>query len=99
VKVLVLTVRDDSRAYQIFETLNDRGLELAIADLLKNFVFGKAVKRNFDQVRFHWNQAVSRLRGDAIVKRFIHHFWASKNGLVRGRELYKHIRRSIRNER
>ncbi|PYJ19214.1 MAG: hypothetical protein DME99_13275 [Verrucomicrobia bacterium] len=99
VKVLVLTVRDDSRAYQIFETLNDRGLELAIADLLKNFVFGKAGKRNFDQVRFHWNKAVSRLGGDAIVKRFIHHFWASKNGLVRERELYKHIRRSIRNER
>jgi len=99
VKVLVLTVRDDSRAYQIFETLNDRGLELAIADLLKNFVFGKAGKRNFDQVRFHWSKAVSRLGGDAIVKRFIHHFWASKNGLVRERELYKHIRRSIRNER
>ncbi len=99
VKVLVLMVRDESRAYQIFETLNDRGLELAIADLLKNFMLGKAGKRNFDQVRFHWNTAVSRLGGDAIVKRFIHHFWASKNGLVRERELYKRIRRSIRNER
>ena len=53
VKVLVLMVRDESRAYQIFETLNDRGLELAIADLLKNFMLGKAGKRNFDQVRFH----------------------------------------------
>jgi hypothetical protein len=99
VKILVLMVRDESRAYQIFETLNDRGLELAIADLLKNFVLGKAGKRNFDQVRFQWNTAVSRLGGDAIVKRFIHHFWASKNGLVRERELYKRIRRSIRNER
>jgi hypothetical protein len=92
-------VRDESRAYQIFETLNDRGLELAIADLLKNYILGKAGKRNFGQVRFHWTTAVSRLGGDAIVKRFIHHFWASKNGLVRERELYKKIRRAIRNER
>ncbi len=99
VKVLVLMVRDESRAYQIFETLNDRGLELAIADLLKNYILGKAGKRNFDQVRFQWTTAVSRLGGDAIIKRFIHHFWASKNGLVRERELYKRIRRSIRNER
>ncbi len=99
VKVLVLVVRDESRAYQIFETLNDRGLELAIADLLKNYVLGKAGKRNFDQVRFHWTTAVDRLGGDTIVKRFIHHFWASKNGLVRERELYKRIRRAIRNER
>jgi uncharacterized protein with ParB-like and HNH nuclease domain len=37
VKVLVLTVRDDSRAYQIFETLNDRSLELAIADAAEKF--------------------------------------------------------------
>ena len=37
-KVIVVTAPDDSNAFIIFETLNDRGLELAISDLLKNYL-------------------------------------------------------------
>ena len=38
-KVIIVTAPDDSNAFVIFETLNDRGLELAISDLLKNYLF------------------------------------------------------------
>ena len=41
-RVIWVTVPDDSNAFMIFETLNDRGLDLAISDLLKNFLFYKA---------------------------------------------------------
>lgn len=41
-KVIVVTAPDDSNAFVIFETLNDRGLELAISDLLKNYLFHKS---------------------------------------------------------
>ena len=35
-KVIWVSVPDDANAFTIFETLNDRGLALAISDLLKN---------------------------------------------------------------
>ncbi|HQT83778.1 MULTISPECIES: DUF262 domain-containing protein [Acidiphilium] len=41
-KVILVTAPDASNAFVIFETLNDRGLELAISDLLKNYLFHKS---------------------------------------------------------
>ena len=43
VRVIFVEVPDYSNAFTIFETLNDRGLDLAISDLLKNFIFHKSV--------------------------------------------------------
>jgi len=101
VKVLVMTVGDESRAYQIFETLNDRGLDLAIADLLKNYIFGKVGKHNLSQAKHHWAAALTRVSAggrESVIKKFIHHFWSSKHGLTRERLLYKNIRAEIRSE-
>ena len=39
-RVISFFVPDHADAFMIFETLNDRGLELSKADLLKNFLFG-----------------------------------------------------------
>lgn len=41
-RVIVVQVDDDADAFLIFEALNDRGLELAIADVIKNYLFGLA---------------------------------------------------------
>jgi uncharacterized protein with ParB-like and HNH nuclease domain len=58
-KVLVLSVEDESNAFQIFETLNDRGLDLATSDLLKNYLFGKAGKDRLESIKHHWSTALS----------------------------------------
>jgi hypothetical protein len=49
-KILKLTFLEvllgtDSDVYQFFETLNDRGMDLSIADLVKNRVCGEAAKQ------------------------------------------------------
>lgn len=41
-RVGVIEVPTESDAYVIFETLNDRGADLTIANLLKNYLYGKA---------------------------------------------------------
>ena len=97
-KLIVLEVDDESSAFQVFETLNDRGLDLAVTDLLKNYLFGKAGRQNLDAVRHHWTTAVSRI-GDGderVFKRFVHHFWSSIHGLTRERLLYKSIKDGIK---
>jgi uncharacterized protein with ParB-like and HNH nuclease domain len=45
VKVICVTVPNHENAYTIFETLNDRGLDLTKADLLKNHLFRTAGRK------------------------------------------------------
>jgi Protein of unknown function DUF262/Protein of unknown function (DUF1524) len=97
-KVIVVSVPDEANAFVIFETLNDRGLDLSIADLLKNYVFGKSENR-IDEARAAWLKATSALEGtggDKRVATFIRHFWASKRGPTREKELYGDLKRSIK---
>jgi uncharacterized protein with ParB-like and HNH nuclease domain len=97
-KVIVVRVADEANAFVIFETLNDRGLDLSIADLLKNYVFGKSENR-LDEARAAWVKATSALEGtggDKRVATFIRHFWASKQGPVREKELYGNLKKSIK---
>ncbi|MBW8879261.1 MAG: DUF262 domain-containing protein, partial [Acidobacteria bacterium] len=55
-KVIVVRVPDEANAFIIFETLNDRGLDLSIADLLKNYVFGRSENR-LEEARANWIKA------------------------------------------
>ena len=52
-KVILVTAPDDSNAFVIFETLNDRGLELAISDLLKNYLFHKSGEK-IEETKNRW---------------------------------------------
>jgi hypothetical protein len=101
VKVLLLKVEDESNAYKIFETLNDRGLDLATSDLLKNYLLGKAGTTGFESVRHHWTSALSKIgeSDESVFKKYIHHFWASREGLTRERQLYENIKSKIRTQR
>lgn len=98
VKVIVVKVSTEANAFQIFETLNDRGLDLSIADLLKNYVFGQAGEDKLEQVQSDWQLAMGRIGGDAgpqAITTFIRHFWASKHGLTRERQLYQKLKENI----
>ncbi len=52
-EVVVVEVSEEADAFLIFETLNDRGLDLSVADLLKNYLFGRSDK-HIDPVRDSW---------------------------------------------
>lgn len=99
VKAIVVTVSNEANAFQIFETLNDRGLDLSIADLLKNYVFGQAGPDKLPVVQQEWQKAMGAIGGDSgpeVVTTFLRHFWASKRGLTRERELYQSFKSHIR---
>lgn len=100
VKVIVLEVPSDSDAYLIFETLNDRGADLTIADLLKNYLFGHAGP-HLDAVRDGWMMVLGSLEipaENSIFTTFLRHYWSSVRGAVRERELYKSIKQFVATE-
>ena len=100
-KIVVITVPSDANAYTIFETLNDRGIELAQIDLLKNYLYSKAGVR-IEEAQNLWVEIVSKIESDAdenLVLTYIKHHWASTHGFVRekNKELYSQIKDKVRN--
>ena len=89
--LILVAVGDEADAYLIFETLNDRGLELSISDLLKNYIFGRAANR-LDIVRKQW-QEMAVILGTQDQTQFLRHYWLSKYGVVRERDLYREMKR------
>lgn len=97
-KVIVVEVNDEAAAYTIFEVLNDRGLELSVSDLLKNFIFRVAGDK-VSEAQEHWSRMVGILEGsgaeEKALKTFIRHVWASRYGVTREKDLYDKIRQHI----
>ena len=96
-KVIVVNVSSEANAYTIFEVLNDRGIDLSIADLLKNYLFRISDTRLRD-VQDAWTSMRTRIESverEQAIKIFIRHIWSSKHGLTRERELYDKIKERV----
>ena len=92
--LIVIDVDNDADAFTIFETLNDRGLDLAVADLVKNYLFSKSGSR-INQFQSAWGE-ISLLVGSEHVTQFLRHYWLSRHaGVVRERDLYRALRREV----
>lgn len=101
VQVISISVSDEGDAYTIFETLNDRGADLTIADLLKNYLFKHGGNR-IDEVRDNWTVTLSNLTstassGNIAFGTFARHLLSSREGLVRQRDVYGRMKRSVTN--
>lgn len=96
-RVIWVQVPDHADAFTIFETLNDRGLDLAVTDLLKNHLLHLSRDR-IGLVQRQWASIFDKLDSNdegATAVVFIRHLWSSTHGLTRERELYDRIRSTI----
>ena len=74
--VIVLYLPNDLNAFQMLETLNDRGLKTSQVDIIKIFLFSKAGDR-MSQVQPVWSKAMGlldSLESDDIALQFLRHF-------------------------
>jgi uncharacterized protein with ParB-like and HNH nuclease domain len=98
-KIVAITVPNDTNAFTIFETLNDRGLALAQVDLLKNYLYSKA-NTKLDEVQKSWIELVSKIESEdeSLLLTYIKHFWFTYYYFVRERnnELFKSIKADIK---
>lgn len=98
---ICFTVPDHANAYTLFETLNDRGLELSQADLVKNYLFSCVGKHNLDEAQQNWAEMLGALEavgGRDMTATYIRHQWISRHGHARDRGLYKRIKQEIKSE-
>lgn len=98
-KLVVISVEigREEDAYEIFETTNARGLELSVADLLKNLIFKKIEPGdNRDLAKDIWQEITNDIEATSTeLKKFIRYFWVSKYAFVTEKKLYREIKNKI----
>lgn len=97
-KAVALTLDNDVDAYMIFETLNTRGKDLELGDLVRTHLTKSMpqansttdqVRSKFDQLRKAFDQAGRRFDD------FILHFWLSRYEYTAKRKIYKRLRKTV----
>jgi hypothetical protein len=97
-KLVGIEVNSEEEAYLIFETLNDRGLRLAVPDLVLNHLMRTAMNDGERKIiRQSWNEVVENI-GQRKVSSFIRHMWVSRYGDVKSQSLFREIRDSLANQ-
>ena len=56
VKLIRIQTKDVAKALKIFETINDRGVGLDAMDLLKNLLFMKTRRADFEKLKDRWKE-------------------------------------------
>jgi hypothetical protein len=101
-RVIWVEVQDQRTAYRIFETMNDRGLKLSAADLLKNYLYSLADPKTKQPVVVkNWQGMVAVLESlgeDGDIVDYIRYYWITGHGHTRSNELFDEIKREVTNE-
>lgn len=100
-KIIVVVAPDDSNAFIIFETLNDRGLDLAISDLVKNYLFHRSGEK-IEETKNRWLSMVSALESasdDPLIVAYIRHFSMARYGLIREKDLFTLLKKKVTSKR
>ncbi|RMQ96172.1 RloF protein [Pseudomonas savastanoi pv. glycinea] len=94
---VVLDSEDD--AYLIFETLNTRGKDLSVSDLVKNhFTKHLKAKGSVDIAKIKWEAVMETIHNssaDLSTDMFIYHYWASRYEAVPLKKLFPVIKKRI----
>jgi uncharacterized protein with ParB-like and HNH nuclease domain len=93
--LLKIAVGSDNDAYLLFETLNDRGLDLSISDLVKNrLLLGcNSDEEKKKRVLTKWNDLISRLGKSRFLPHdYLRFYWCAFEEKCTKKELYRLIR-------
>jgi len=99
-KLIFIELDDEDDAYIIFETLNTRGKDLSVSDLVKNHItkYIKSKNAKVDAPKIQWERILSTIDSSAVdlsVDTYLHHYWLSKYDFVTLKKLFKQIRKRI----
>jgi uncharacterized protein with ParB-like and HNH nuclease domain len=112
VKLITITVTSAEDANLFFESLNARGKELAVSDLVKNRLYSEATDE-ISRAQQLWEQMENDL-GKRPIPDYLRHYWIAKkteakksddkktdnkNIIVREKQLYREISQDIKNSK
>ena len=100
-QVILVQVPSEANAYQMFETLNDRGLRTSQADLVKNYLFGQARDDRLNEAQQKWaamRGALDSLPQDDITVGFLRTVLMLSQGYLRETEVYDRVQKRAKGQ-
>ncbi len=99
-KLISVQMDDEDDAYLIFETLNTRGKDLSLSDLVKNHLTKSIRSKNkqTDEAKVKWRQLLETIEGSSVpleADTFLHHFWLSKFDYLPAKSLFKTLKKRV----
>ncbi len=99
-KLIFIELDSEDDAYVIFETLNTRGKDLSVSDLVKNHLAKYIKPKNVtvDTHKIQWERILSTIDGSAAdleMDNYLHHYWLSKYDFVTLKKLFKQVRKRV----
>ena len=100
-KLIFVDLDNEDDAYIIFETLNTRGKDLSVSDLVKSHLTKLLKPKNLkvDTPKLQWDRIIATIEGsvaDIDMDGFLHHYWLSKHDYVTIKKLFKEVKRTVR---
>jgi hypothetical protein len=97
--VINIQINNEDEAYEIFETTNARGVDLSVADLLKNLIFKKLPpNEDKDFARDRWQEIIDLVEEtDTEMRKFIRQYWISRHASVTEKKLFREIKKETTN--
>lgn len=97
--LILVTLDNEDDAYLIFETLNTRGKDLALADLLRNH-FAKLIKAasEVDQVKQKWSKVHDTIKSSPVQldpDTFIVHSWQSRYDFATKAKVFHKVKDTV----
>jgi len=99
-KIIFIELENEEDAYLIFETLNTRGKDLKLSDLVKNHLTKQLKQKNkdLDYPKAQWGQIIEIIENSDVglkMDTFLHHFWLSQYQYVPAKKVFKHLRKEV----
>lgn len=101
-KIITIEIDDEEDAYIIFETLNTRGKDLSVSDLIKTHLI-KSIKvnnKNVDLPKEKWKRIrenIDYISIETNIDTFLLHEWLSRYEHTTVKTLYKKFKQTIKN--
>lgn len=101
ISVVCIYANDYFNAFRLFETMNDRGLELSAADLIKNYILMNVSNKKeiFEEVSAEWNEMYEKVRDFEPVKFIRRYFLSTYKGVISENKLYEALKNKIDNKK
>ncbi len=102
-KLIFIELENEDDAYVIFETINTRGEDLKVSDLVKTHILKLLKPKNLkvDLPKEKWSKMVELLeecQEDLSISSFLHHFWLSKYDYTTEKKLFKELRKRVKQD-
>jgi hypothetical protein len=100
-RLIKVEVDNEDDAYVVFETLNTRGKDLELADMVKNHLLRMLGTKttNVDPAKLKWNEIREQFDQSSArisINAFLHHSWLSRYPYVAENKTFKELRKKIR---